>query len=165
MDIIHHTLFWNGKNRLQCAYFINSGLQSAACISRLFFDIIHKTVQILQQALKLVNPENDDWASIQLLTLSLLTLFTLPICQVIFQWKQTKEKLGNKWLKYVKEFSRRFDFAKRKKEIRQINSMIQSHLRRRLFYDMKSNLCNAFILKCVLITNISIEHYMEGIIR
>ena len=97
--------------------------------------------------------------------LSLLTLSTLPICQVIFQWKQTKEKLGNKWLKYVKEFSRRFDFAKRKKEIRQINSMIQSHLRRRLFYDMKSNLCNAFILKCVLITNISIEHYMEGIIR
>ena len=31
-----------------------------------------------------------------MLTLSVLTfLFTLPRCQVIFQWKQTKEKLGN----------------------------------------------------------------------
>ena len=29
-----------------------------------------------------------------------------------------------------------------------------------LFRDMKSNLYNAFILKCVLITNISLEHYM-----
>ena len=38
--------------------------------------------------LKLVN-----WASVQLLTL--LTLFTLPKCQVIFQWKQKKGKLGN----------------------------------------------------------------------
>ena len=33
-----------------------------------------------------------------------------------------------------------------------------------LFFDMKSNLCNLFILKCVLITNLSIEHYMEGVI-
>ena len=36
--------------------------------------------------LKLVNPKHEDWASI---------FFTLPRCQVIFQWKQTKEKLEN----------------------------------------------------------------------
>ena len=30
---------------------------------------------------------------------------------------------------------------------------------------MKSKLYNVFILKCVSITNISIEHYMEGAIR
>ena len=35
----------------------------------------------------------------------------------------------------------------------------------RLFYDMKSNLNNAFIVKYVSITNIRIEHYMEGVIR
>ena len=42
----------------------------------------------------------------------------------------------------------------------------------RLFYDMKSNhnvfvLCNrnVFILKCVSIANISIEHYIEGVIK
>ena len=46
--------------------------------------------------LKLVNPKHKDWASIQLLTLQVLNfLFTLPRCQVIFQWKQTKEKLKN----------------------------------------------------------------------
>ena len=35
----------------------------------------------------------------------------------------------------------------------------------RLFYDMKKNLHNVFTLKCVSITNISIEHYLEGVIR
>ena len=35
----------------------------------------------------------------------------------------------------------------------------------RLFYDMKSNLYNAYILKCVSITNISVEHYMESVAR
>ena len=35
----------------------------------------------------------------------------------------------------------------------------------RLFYDMKSNLFHVVILKCVAVTNISIEHYMEAIIR
>ena len=50
------------------------------------------------RALKLVNPKHEDWVSIQLVTLSVLTfLFILPRCQVIFQWKQTKEKLGNAW--------------------------------------------------------------------
>ena len=43
----------------------------------------------------------------------------------------------------------------------------------RLFYDMESNIYNVFKLKCVLITNICIghymdiciEHYMEDVIR
>ena len=53
--------------------------------------------------LKVVNPKHKDWASIQLQTLSVLTfLVTLPRCQVIFQGKQTKEKLGNA-LKYEKK--------------------------------------------------------------
>ena len=43
--------------------------------------------------------------------------------------------------------------------------LLWSHLRMRLFYDMKSNLYNVFILKCVSITNISIEHFTEGVIR
>ena len=88
--------------------------------------------------LKLGNPKQEDWASIHLLTLSVLFfLVTLPRCQVVFQWKQTKEKLGNAltlswrrplsyrnqsidWFLYdnglrherakcAKEFSRRFD--------------------------------------------------------
>ena len=56
---------------------------------------------------------------------------------------------------------------------RQRNNMIKSrqtnifgsHSRMKLFYDMKSNLYNVFILKCVSITNISIENYMNGVIR
>ena len=35
----------------------------------------------------------------------------------------------------------------------------------RLFYDMKSNLYNIFIPKCVSSTNLSIEHHMEGLIN
>ena len=35
----------------------------------------------------------------------------------------------------------------------------------RLFYDIKSILHNAFILKCVPVTNMRIEHYMESVIR
>ena len=43
---------------------------------------------------KLMKCKHEDWASVQLLALSVLTfLFTLPRCQVIFQLKQTK--LGN----------------------------------------------------------------------
>ena len=40
-----------------------------------------------------------------------------------------------------------------------------SHSHMRLFHDMKSNLYNVFIMKCVSMTNISIEHYMDGVIR
>ena len=48
--------------------------------------------------MKLLNPKHKQSESIQLLNLSALTfLFTLPRCQVIFQWKQRKEKLGNVW--------------------------------------------------------------------
>ena len=37
--------------------------------------------------------------------------------------------------------------------------------RSRLFYDMKSNFYNVFILKCDSITSISKEHHMVGVIR
>ena len=46
--IIHYALFRNGNNSLQCAYFVNNGLQSASMNKR-FLNIIHKMVQILQQ--------------------------------------------------------------------------------------------------------------------
>ena len=39
--IIHHALFWNGNNGLQCEYFINNGLQDAS-MNRRFLNIIHK---------------------------------------------------------------------------------------------------------------------------
>ena len=59
--------------------------------------------------LKLLNPKHEDWMSIELLTLSVLSFsFTLPRCQAIFQWKQTKVR---KCLKCAKEFSRRFDLV------------------------------------------------------
>ena len=46
--------------------------------------------------LKLVNPKHEDWVSVKLLNLLALTfLFTVARCQVIFQWKQAKGKLGN----------------------------------------------------------------------
>ena len=35
----------------------------------------------------------------------------------------------------------------------------------KLFYDMKSNLYNVLILKYVPVANVSIAHYMEGVIR
>ena len=35
----------------------------------------------------------------------------------------------------------------------------------RLFCEMESNLYNAFTLRCDSITNISIEHGMEGVIK
>ena len=35
----------------------------------------------------------------------------------------------------------------------------------RLFYDMKSNLYNVFIVKYVSLANISIAHYIKGVIR
>ena len=74
------------------------------------------------ETMKFVSPKRKDWMSIQLLTLSFLTfLCNLPRCQVIFQWKQIKEKLENAlkvtnavlkicrylWL-YIKMLCRRF---------------------------------------------------------
>ena len=44
--IIHYAFFLNGNNGLQCAYFVNNGLQSAS-MNRRFLNIIHKMVQIL----------------------------------------------------------------------------------------------------------------------
>ena len=62
-------------------------------------------------ALNIINAKNEDWVSIQLQTLLVLTfLFTLRKCQVIFQWKQTKERLGNA-LSAWRNFWFRFDLA------------------------------------------------------
>ena len=47
-SIIHYALFWNGNNGLQCAYYVNSGLQSTS-MNRRFLNITNKMVQILQQ--------------------------------------------------------------------------------------------------------------------
>ena len=116
--IIHYALFWNGSNGLQCADFVNNGLQSASMTRRFWISYIKwykfykNNLSVVFRSkqggtLKLVNPKHEDWASIQLLTLSVLIfLFTLLRCQVVFQWKQTKEKLRN--AECVKEFSRRF---------------------------------------------------------
>ena len=65
--------------------------------------------------LKFVNPNTrtgrqyNCWLSLSL-SLSINFLFTLPRCQVIFQWKQNKGKV-RKCLKCVREFLRRFDLA------------------------------------------------------
>ena len=47
------------------------------------------------ETLKLGNPKHKDWGSVQLLILCLNFLGYFAECQVIFQWKQTKEKLGH----------------------------------------------------------------------
>ena len=41
----------------------------------------------------------------------------------------------------------------------------QISLAHEIVYDMKRNLYNVFTLKCVSVTNISIEYYMDGVIR
>ena len=72
--------------------------------------------------------KNKDWAPIQLLTLSVLTLwFTLPRCQVIFQWKQTLKKLENT-LSARKSF--RVDFTWRVEAICQFSLRLFQELSR-----------------------------------
>ena len=46
-----------------------------------------------------------------------------------------------------------------------LNKYLLKSLAHETVLDMKGNLYDAFVLKCVSITNISIEHYMEGVIR
>ena len=90
--------------------------------------------------LKFVNPKHKDWALIHLLTLSVLTfLFTLPRCQAIFQWKQTKVR---KCLKCVKESSRRFDLANGKYLsifLRFLQELPRSHILLKLSIFERSN--------------------------
>ena len=105
--IIHFAIFWLRNNGLQCAYFVNNGPKCALMKRRFWIPYIkwykfysNNLSVVLEskqrERLKLVNPKHEDWASIQLLILSPLTfLFTLRRCQVIFQWKQANEKLGN----------------------------------------------------------------------
>ena len=109
-----YALFWNWNEALQCAYFINNGLQSAS-MNWPFLNIIYKlvlnsttlTYRLFygvnkRRTLKHMSLNHEDWASTQLLIFSVLTfLFTLSRCQVIFK----------KCLKCMMEFSRRFDLA------------------------------------------------------
>ena len=46
--VIHYALFSKRNNDLQCEYFVYNDLQSAS-MNRLFINIQHKMVQILQQ--------------------------------------------------------------------------------------------------------------------
>ena len=93
--LIHYALFWNRNNSLQYAYFLNNGLQSGS-MNRRFFEYhiwndTNSTIIIYwlfseanKGMLELGNLKQKDWASIQLLTLSVLTfLATLPLCQVV----------------------------------------------------------------------------------
>ena len=53
----------------------------------------------------------------------------------------------------------------RQKNNIKVNKYFWSHLCMRLFYYMKSNLYSVFILECVPVASINIEHYMKGAIR
>ena len=46
-----------------------------------------------------------------------------------------------------------------------LNKYLLKSLAQETVLDMQGNLYDAFVLKCVSITNVSIEHYMEGVIR
>ena len=146
---IHYTLFWNESNGLQCTYFVNNGLQSAS-MNRRVLNIIHKMVQIPQQSvvigskqggtLKPVNPKHEDWASIQLLTLSVWTfLFSLDV-KLFYN-----EKKKWKCFKCMKEFSHRFNLANGKETSRKRKTNILwrialssfSILHTKLFYTTK----------------------------
>ena len=118
--IINYALFWNGNNGLQCAYFANNCLQSAS-VNRRFLNNIkwykfynNNLLVVLgrkkEGTLKLVNLKHEEWVSIQLLSLSVLTfLLTLLICQVIFQWKKKQNKTkGNSLKRNALNVSRKF---------------------------------------------------------
>ena len=108
VGIILYVLFWNGSNGLPCGFFVNNDSTSAS-MNSLFFEYHTLSVVLGSRqggwALKRVNTKHEDWASVQLLTLSILIfLFTLSKYQVIYQWKQTKEKLRNTlsaWRNYI----------------------------------------------------------------
>ena len=99
----------------------NNGLQSAS-MKRHFLKIIHKMIQILQhnllvvfgskqggQTLKFVIPKHEDWASIQLLTLSVL-IFLFAEMSSYFSTKANKRKVS-KYLTCLKEFLDGFDLV------------------------------------------------------
>ena len=123
VGIIPHALFWNGNSGLQCTYFVNNDLQSAS-VNRHFLNIIIRWCKFCNNDLSFVLGSEQGQANIEArecwnsqglsisstadsLSLSdLIFLFTLPRCQVIFQWQLTEKKLGN--AKCAKEFSCRF---------------------------------------------------------
>ena len=120
--IIHYALFWNGSNGLRRAYFVNNCLQSAT-MNRRFWISYRKWYKFCNNnlsfvlgskggTLKLVNPKQEDWASIQLLNVSLSRKFLVYFAEMssYFSVKTSKRKV-RKYLKCMKEFLRRFDLA------------------------------------------------------
>ena len=86
-----------------------------------------------------------------------------------FRYNCTRSQLNNKGggeLYQIKRSRGKTEIDK-DKEIMwwRVNKYLLKSPAQEIVYDMKSNLCNVFILKCVSITNISIEDYMEGVIR
>ena len=130
--------------------------------------------------MKLENPKQKDWASTQLLTLSVLTFllsssFYFLVSEMLFfnEIKQKKSwQIGNIFLRVfaiiakVPHFSCIISFRERAHG--KIHSRrVDKNNRESVFYlfwffYMKSV---EFISKCVLIINLSIEHYMEDVIR
>ena len=119
--IIHYALFWNGNNGLQWEYFFNNGLKTllwrdAFWISyiRLYRFYNNSSSVVLRSkqgvTLKLVNSKHEDWASVQLLTLSLHFLDYFAEMSSYSTMKTNKQK-ARICLKCVKEFSRRFNSA------------------------------------------------------
>ena len=92
--INHYAVFWYGNNGLHCAYFVNNGLQSASMKDVFWISFIkwykfynNNLLVVLgskqKGTFKLVIPKHEDWASVQLPTLSVSTfLYTLPRSQV-----------------------------------------------------------------------------------
>ena len=195
--IIHYALFWNRNNGLQCAYFVNNGLQDAS-INRRFWMSYIKWYKFYNNNLlvvlgstrgatwKLVNP-NERRLNVNSIadSLSLNVLVYFVEMSSYFSMKANKRKVW-KCLKCVNEFSRRFDLANGKYlsiflevfarivKITHFAQVINVHERaygkihlhkvdKKL--DVKFIYINVLILKCVSITNISIEHYIEGVIR
>ena len=138
--------------------------------------------------LKLVNHKHEDWASIQLLTLPVLNKQTKEKLEnALSAWKNFRKDLtwwNGKYLSIflglfarivkVTYFVQVINFRERSYEkihphkIDKNNrdstfSFFWSHACMILFYNMKSNLYNVFLLKYV--SNVSIDHYMESVIR
>ena len=134
--IIHYALFWNGSNGMQCAYFVNNGLQRFF-MNRSFLNIIHKMVISGSQqkgTLKLVNPKHEGWASTRLVKHRRRRASWNKI-----KSRQNGNRQGNNNIRFI----------------------FWSHSRS----DWEVIVHSVFILKCVSIRNITIEHYMEGVIR
>ena len=104
--IIYYALFWNGNNGLQCAYFVNNDLRSASMNTRFFeyhvkwYKLYNNNLFVvlgskLEGTLQIVNPKHEDWASIQLLALTLNVLVYFVEMPSYFSRKTKPKKKAN----------------------------------------------------------------------